>query len=153
GRVRRVRGGRAPGAGQPAAGRAGPGPGRLRRGADHPGPLPRVAGAVRGGDRHRRPDRRPGRGGGAPPGPGGGAARGALGGGLAFLGAREGGVGELAEAHRIVEAVGTVDQVARTFATWSGLLETFGGLEAAAGLALEGAEGAGRPGPGRWPRP
>src|SRR4029453_18255677 len=68
-----------------------------------------------------------------------GDARRALGVDLAFLGDLEAGVGELAEAHRIVEAVGTVDQVARTFATWSGLLETFGRLEAAAGLALEGA--------------
>jgi DNA-binding CsgD family transcriptional regulator/tetratricopeptide (TPR) repeat protein len=82
-----------------------------------------------------------------------GDARRALGVDLAFLGDLEAGVGELAEAHRIVEAVGTVDQVARTFATWSGLLETFGRLEAAAGLALEGAELAASQGLGRWHGP
>jgi len=82
-----------------------------------------------------------------------GDARRALGVDLAFLGDLEAGVGELAEARRIVEAVGTVDQVARTFATWSGLLETFGRLEAAAGLALEGAELAASQGLGRWHGP
>jgi hypothetical protein len=51
------------------------------------------------------------------------------------------------------EAVGTVGQVARTFATWPGLLETFGRLEAAAGLALEGAELAASQGAGALARP
>jgi hypothetical protein len=45
---------------------------------------------------------------------------------LTFLGDLEAGVGQLAEARRIAEAVGKVDQVARAFATLSGLLETFG---------------------------
>jgi tetratricopeptide (TPR) repeat protein len=67
-----------------------------------------------------------------------GDARRALGVDLAFLGDLEAGVGQLAEARRIAEAVGKVDQVARVFATLSGLLETFGRLEAAAQLAMEG---------------
>jgi hypothetical protein len=41
----------------------------------------------------------------------------------------------------------------RTFATWPGLLETFGRLEAAAGLALEGAELAASQGAGALARP
>jgi DNA-binding CsgD family transcriptional regulator len=62
-------------------------------------------------------------------------------------------VGQLAEARRIAEAVGKVDQVARAFATLAGLLETFGRLEAAAEVALEGAEVAAGQGLGRWHGP
>jgi tetratricopeptide (TPR) repeat protein len=80
-------------------------------------------------------------------------ARRALGVDLAFLGDLEAGEGQLAEARRIAEAVGKVDQVARAFATLSGLLETFGKLEAAAELALEGAELAAAQGLGRWHGP
>ena len=56
----------------------------------------------------------------------------ALGVDLAFLGDLEAGVQELTEARRIAEAVGRVDEVARCYATLSGLLEAFGKLEAAA---------------------
>jgi len=80
-------------------------------------------------------------------------ARRALGVDLAFLGDLEAGVGQLAEARRIAEAVGKVDQVARAFATLAGLLETFGELEAAAEVALEGAEVAAGQGLGRWHSP
>src|SRR4029453_11739552 len=82
-----------------------------------------------------------------------GDARRALGVDLAFVGDLEAGVGQLAEARRIAEAVGKVDQVARAFATLAGLLETFGRLEAAAELALEGAEVAAGQGLGRWHGP
>ena len=80
-------------------------------------------------------------------------ARRALGVDLAFLGDLEAGVEQLAEARRIAEAVGKVDQVARAYATLAGLLETFGRLEAAAELALEGAEVAAGQGLGRWHGP
>ena len=59
---------------------------------------------------------------------------------LAFLGDLEAGVEQLRQARRIAEAVGRVDEAARGFATLSGLLETFGRMEAAAEVALEGAE-------------
>ena len=60
---------------------------------------------------------------------------------------------ELTEARRIAEAVGRVDEVARCYATLSGLLEAFGKLEAAAMVALEGAELAASQGLGRWHSP
>jgi predicted ATPase/DNA-binding CsgD family transcriptional regulator len=82
-----------------------------------------------------------------------GDARRALGVDLAFLGDLEAGVGQLREAHRIAEAVGRVDEVARCSATLSGLLEAFGELEAAATVALEGAELAAAQGLGRWHSP
>jgi DNA-binding CsgD family transcriptional regulator/tetratricopeptide (TPR) repeat protein len=82
-----------------------------------------------------------------------GDARRALGVDLAFLGDLEAGVEQLGEARRIAEAVGKVDDVARAFATLSGLLETFGRLEAAAEVALEGAELAASRGLGRWHSP
>jgi DNA-binding CsgD family transcriptional regulator/tetratricopeptide (TPR) repeat protein len=82
-----------------------------------------------------------------------GDARRALGVDLAFLGDLEGGVRELTEARRIAEAVGRVDEVARCYATLSGLLEAFGRLEAAAQVALEGAELAASRGLGRWHSP
>jgi DNA-binding CsgD family transcriptional regulator len=72
---------------------------------------------------------------------------------LAFLGDLEAGVRELTEARQIAEAVGRVDQVARCYATLSGLLEAFGKLEAAAMVALEGAELAASRGLGRWHSP
>jgi DNA-binding CsgD family transcriptional regulator len=46
-----------------------------------------------------------------------------------------------------------VDEVARAFATLSGLLEAFGELEAASAVALEGAELAASQGLGRWHGP
>jgi DNA-binding CsgD family transcriptional regulator len=82
-----------------------------------------------------------------------GDARRALGVDLAFLGDLEAGVAQLREARRIAEAVGKVDEVARTFATLSGLLEAFGELDAAATVALEGAEVAASQGLGRWHSP
>jgi DNA-binding CsgD family transcriptional regulator/tetratricopeptide (TPR) repeat protein len=82
-----------------------------------------------------------------------GDARRALGVDLAFLGDLEAGVEQLRQARRIAEAVGKVDEVARTFATLSGLLETFGELEAATAVALEGAELAASQGLGRWHSP
>ena len=82
-----------------------------------------------------------------------GDARRALGVDLAFLGDLEAGVRELTEARRIAEAVGRVDEVARCYATLSGLLEAFGRLEAAATVALEGAELAASRGLGRWHSP
>jgi DNA-binding CsgD family transcriptional regulator/tetratricopeptide (TPR) repeat protein len=82
-----------------------------------------------------------------------GDARRALGVDLALLGDLEAGVGQLREARRIAEAVGKVDEVARAFATLSGLLETFGKLEAATAVALEGAELAASQGLGRWHSP
>jgi DNA-binding CsgD family transcriptional regulator/tetratricopeptide (TPR) repeat protein len=82
-----------------------------------------------------------------------GDARRALGVDLAFLGDLEAGVEQLREARRIAEAVGRVDEVARTFATLSGLLEAFGELEAATKVALEGAEMAASQGLGRWHSP
>jgi ATP/maltotriose-dependent transcriptional regulator MalT len=82
-----------------------------------------------------------------------GDARRALGVDLAFLGDLEAGVRELTEARRIAEVVGRVDEVARCSATLSGLLETFGELEAATSVALEGAELAGSHGLGRWHSP
>ena len=82
-----------------------------------------------------------------------GDARRALGVDLAFLGDLEAGVAELLNAHRIAEAVGRVDEVARCTATLSGLLESFGELAAAATAALEGAELAARHGLGRWHSP
>jgi DNA-binding CsgD family transcriptional regulator/tetratricopeptide (TPR) repeat protein len=82
-----------------------------------------------------------------------GDARRTLGVDLAFLGDLEAGVRELIEARQIAEAVGRVDQVARCYATLSGLLEAFGKLEAAATVALEGAELAASQGLGRWHSP
>jgi DNA-binding CsgD family transcriptional regulator/tetratricopeptide (TPR) repeat protein len=82
-----------------------------------------------------------------------GDARKALGVDLAFLGDLKAGVGQLSEARRIAEAVGKVDEVARAFATLSGLLEAFGELEAATAVALEGAELAASQGLGRWHSP
>ena len=82
-----------------------------------------------------------------------GDARRALGVDLAFLGDLEAGVRELTEARQIAEAVGRVDQVARCYATLSGLLEAFGKLEAAAMVALEGAELAASRRLGRWHSP
>jgi DNA-binding CsgD family transcriptional regulator/tetratricopeptide (TPR) repeat protein len=82
-----------------------------------------------------------------------GDARRALGVDLAFLGDLEAGVRELTEARQIAEAVGRMDQVARCYATLSGLLEAFGKLEAAAMVALEGAELAASKGLGRWHSP
>jgi DNA-binding CsgD family transcriptional regulator/tetratricopeptide (TPR) repeat protein len=72
---------------------------------------------------------------------------------LAFLGDLEAGVEQLREARRIAEEVGRVDEVARTSATLSGLLEAFGRLEAATKVALEGAEVAASQGLGRWHSP
>jgi len=95
---------------------------------------------VRGGDRDRRPDRRPGLRGRRPPGPRGD---------LAFLGDLDAGVEELGQARRIAETVGRVDEVARAFANLSGLLEAFGRLEEATEVALEGAELAAGQGLGR----
>jgi DNA-binding CsgD family transcriptional regulator/tetratricopeptide (TPR) repeat protein len=82
-----------------------------------------------------------------------GDARRALGVDLAFLGDLAAGVGQLREARRIAEAVGKVEEVARAFATLSGLLEVFGELEAATAVALEGAELAASQGLGRWHSP
>ena len=82
-----------------------------------------------------------------------GDARRSLGVDLAFLGDLEAGARELTEARQIAEAVGRVDEVARCFATLSGLLETCGELEAATTLALEGAEFAASHGLGRWHSP
>jgi predicted ATPase/DNA-binding CsgD family transcriptional regulator len=82
-----------------------------------------------------------------------GDARRSLGVDRAFLGDLEAGTRELREARRIAEAVGRVDEVARCFATLSGLLEAFGELEAAATVALEGAELAATQGLGRWHSP
>jgi DNA-binding CsgD family transcriptional regulator len=82
-----------------------------------------------------------------------GDARRALGVDLAFLGDLEAGVGQLGEARRVAEAVGKVDEVARAFATLSGLLEAFGELEAATAVALQGAELAASQGLGRWHSP
>jgi DNA-binding CsgD family transcriptional regulator/tetratricopeptide (TPR) repeat protein len=82
-----------------------------------------------------------------------GDARRALGVDLAFLGDLEAGLRELTEARRIAEVVGRVDEVARCSATLSGLLEVFGELEAAATVALEGAELAASQGLGRWHSP
>jgi tetratricopeptide (TPR) repeat protein len=82
-----------------------------------------------------------------------GDARRALGVDLAFLGDLEAGVEQLREARRIAEEVGRVDEVARTSATLSGLLEAFGRLEAATKVALEGAEVAASQGLGRWHSP
>jgi DNA-binding CsgD family transcriptional regulator/tetratricopeptide (TPR) repeat protein len=82
-----------------------------------------------------------------------GDARRSLGVDRAFLGDLEAGTRELREARRIAEAVGRVDEVARCSATLSGLLEAFGELEAAATVALEGAELAATQGLGRWHSP
>jgi DNA-binding CsgD family transcriptional regulator/tetratricopeptide (TPR) repeat protein len=82
-----------------------------------------------------------------------GDARRALGVDLAFLGDLEAGVEQLRQARRIAEAVGKVDEVARGFATLSGLLETFGRMESAAEVALQGAELAASQGLGRWHSP
>jgi ATP/maltotriose-dependent transcriptional regulator MalT len=82
-----------------------------------------------------------------------GDARRSLGVDLAFLGDLEAGVRELTEARQIAQAVGRVDEVARCFATLSGLLETCGELEAATTVALEGAEFAASHGLGRWHSP
>lgn len=72
---------------------------------------------------------------------------------LAFLGDLEAGVAELREARRIAEAVGRVDEVARCTATLSGLLVSFGEFEAAATVALQGADSAASHGLGRWHSP
>jgi DNA-binding CsgD family transcriptional regulator/tetratricopeptide (TPR) repeat protein len=82
-----------------------------------------------------------------------GDARRALGVDLAFLGDLEAGVEQLRQARRIAEAVGRVEEVARALASLSGLLETFGKLEAAAEVALEGADLAASQGLGRWHSP
>jgi DNA-binding CsgD family transcriptional regulator/tetratricopeptide (TPR) repeat protein len=82
-----------------------------------------------------------------------GDARRALGVDLAFLGDLQGGVEQLDQARRAAEAAGKVDEVARTFATLSGLLEAFGELEGATAVALEGAELAASQGLGRWHSP
>jgi len=82
-----------------------------------------------------------------------GDARRALGVDLAFLGDLDAGVEELREARRIAEAVGKVDEVARSFAVLSGLLESFGELEAATAVALDGADLAASQGLGRWHGP
>jgi DNA-binding CsgD family transcriptional regulator/tetratricopeptide (TPR) repeat protein len=82
-----------------------------------------------------------------------GDARRALGVDLAFLGDLQAGVGQLALARRIAETVGKVDEVARASANLSGLLETFGELEEATEVALEGAELAAAHGLGRWHSP
>jgi DNA-binding CsgD family transcriptional regulator/tetratricopeptide (TPR) repeat protein len=82
-----------------------------------------------------------------------GDARRSLGVDLAFLGDLKAGVRELTEARQIAQAVGRVDEVARCFATLSGLLETCGELEAATTVALEGAEFAASHGLGRWHSP
>ena len=82
-----------------------------------------------------------------------GDARRALGVDLAFLGDLEAGVEQLTEARRIAESVGRAEEVARAFATLSGLLEVFGRLEAATTVALQGAEHAARQGLGRWHSP
>jgi DNA-binding CsgD family transcriptional regulator len=72
---------------------------------------------------------------------------------LAFLGDLEAGVTELREARRISEAVGRVDELARCTATLSGLLVSFGEFEAAATVALQGADSAASHGLGRWHSP
>jgi DNA-binding CsgD family transcriptional regulator/tetratricopeptide (TPR) repeat protein len=82
-----------------------------------------------------------------------GDARRALGVDLAFLGDLPAGVEQLDQARRAAEAAGKVDEVARAFATLSGLLETFGELEAATAVALEGADLAASRGLGRWHSP
>jgi tetratricopeptide (TPR) repeat protein len=82
-----------------------------------------------------------------------GDARRALGVDLAFLGDLDAGVRELGEARRIAETVGRVDEVARCSATLSGLLESFGQMEAAATVAMDGADLAASHGLGRWHSP
>ena len=82
-----------------------------------------------------------------------GDARRALGVDLAFLGDLDAGVEQLREARRIAEAVGKVDEVARSYAVLSGLLESFGELEEATAIALEGADLAVSQGLGRWHGP
>jgi DNA-binding CsgD family transcriptional regulator/tetratricopeptide (TPR) repeat protein len=82
-----------------------------------------------------------------------GDARRALGVDLAFLGDLDAGVEQLREARRIAEAVGKVDEVARSSAVLSGLLESFGALEEATAVALEGADLAVSQGLGRWHGP
>ena len=82
-----------------------------------------------------------------------GDARRALGVDLAFLGDLDAGVEQLREARRIAEAVGKVDDVARSYAVLSGLLESFGELEEATAVALEGADLATSQGLGRWHGP
>ena len=82
-----------------------------------------------------------------------GDARRALGVDLAFLGDLDAGVEQLREARRIAEAVGKVDEVARSSAVLSGLLESFGELEEATAVALEGADLAVSQGLGRWHGP
>jgi DNA-binding CsgD family transcriptional regulator/tetratricopeptide (TPR) repeat protein len=82
-----------------------------------------------------------------------GDARRALGVDLAFLGDLDAGVAQLGEARRIAETVGKVDEVARAFASLSGLLESFGELEEATEVALEGAELAAGQGLERWHSP
>ena len=72
---------------------------------------------------------------------------------LAFLGDLDAGVEQLREARRIAEAVGKVDEVARSYAVLSGLLESFGELEEATAVALEGADLAVSQGLGRWHGP
>ena len=82
-----------------------------------------------------------------------GDARRALGVDLAFLGDLDAGVEQLRQARRIAEAVGKVDEVARSYAVLSGLLESFGELEEATAVALEGADLAVSQGLGRWHGP
>jgi len=80
-------------------------------------------------------------------------ARRALGVDLAFLGDLEGGIEQLRAACRIAEAVAKVDDLARALTSLAGLLETFGRLEEATTVALEGAEMASRQGLARWHGP
>jgi DNA-binding CsgD family transcriptional regulator len=80
-------------------------------------------------------------------------ARRALGVDLAFLGDLEGGIEQLRAACRIAGAVAKVDDLARALTALSGVLETFGRLEEAATVALEGADAAGRQGLARWHGP
>ena len=82
-----------------------------------------------------------------------GDARRALGVDLAFLGDLDACVKELREARRIAETLGRVDEVARCSATLAGLLESFGDLEDAATMALEGAALAASHGLERWHSP
>src|SRR4029450_14143798 len=75
-----------------------------------------------------------------------GHARRALGVDLAFLGDLEGGIEQLRAACRIAETVAKVDDLARALTALAGVLETFGRLEEASTVALEGAGGADRQG-------
>jgi len=82
-----------------------------------------------------------------------GHARRALGVDLAFLGDLEGGIEQLRAACRIAQTVAKADDLARALTALAGVLETFGRLEEATTVALEGAEVAGRQGLARWHGP